>query len=94
MAIGLGEQEYWGKGYGTEAMKLALHYAFSELNLRRVSLGVFAYNQRAVHSYEKTGFRLEGRMRGMLMRQGKRWDILFMGILREEWQQYAALVSA
>lgn len=87
VAIGLGEREYWGNGYGTEAMELALNYAFSELNLRRVTLGVFEYNQRAIRSYEKAGFQHEGRMRGMLLRQGQRYDMFFMGILREEWRQ-------
>ena len=85
VGIGIGEPEFWGKGYGTEAMKLILHYAFMELNLHRVSLDVFEYNPRAVRSYEKAGFKLEGRMRGALLREGKRWDLLYMGILREEW---------
>jgi len=94
VAIGLGERDYWGKGYGTEAMNLTLQYAFSELNLRRVTLGVFEYNQRAVHSYEKAGFRLEGRMRGMLQRQGRRYDLLFMGILQDEWKQLQSQAPA
>ncbi len=83
--IGIGEPDFWGKGYGTEAMQLILRYAFMELNLQRVSLDVFGYNERAVRSYEKAGFKLEGQMRNMLLREGKRWDLVFMGILREEW---------
>jgi len=85
VGIGIGEADYWGKGYGTEAMSLILGYAFMELNLQRVSLDVFEYNERAIHSYEKSGFKIEGRMRNALLREGKRWDIVFMGILREEW---------
>jgi RimJ/RimL family protein N-acetyltransferase len=85
VGIGIGEPEFWGKGYGTEAMKLILCYAFMELNLHRVSLDVFDYNPRALHSYEKAGFKLEGRKRGMLLREGQRWDLIYMGILREEW---------
>ena len=85
VGIGIGDPAYWGKGYGTEAMKLVLRYAFMELNLQHVSLDVFEYNQRALHSYEKAGFRVEGRMRNMLLRECKRWDMVFMGILREEW---------
>ena len=64
---------------------LILRYAFLELNLQRVSLDVFDYNQRAIRSYEKAGFTLEGRQRGVLLREGKRWDLVYMGILREEW---------
>jgi RimJ/RimL family protein N-acetyltransferase len=85
VGIGLGEREYWGKGYGTDAMRLALRYAFMELNLHRVTLDVFEYNPRAIRSYEKAGFRPEGRQRQALIRNGKRWDLLEMGILREEW---------
>jgi len=85
VGIGLGERDYWGNGYGTDAMRLMLRYAFTELNLHRVTLGVFEYNTRAQQSYKKAGFTLEGRLRSELLRQGKRWDILIMGILREEW---------
>ncbi len=85
VGIGIGERELWGKGYGTDAMRIILRYAFCELNLRRVSLNVFAYNPRAIHSYEKAGFVHEGRERGRLHRDGRRWDLVYMGILREEW---------
>jgi RimJ/RimL family protein N-acetyltransferase len=87
VGIGLGDREYWGKGYGTDAMRIILRYAFAELNLRRVSLDVFEYNPRAVKSYQKAGFTYEGRARGFLNRDGKRWDLIFMGILREEWEE-------
>ncbi len=87
VGIGIGERDCWGKGYGTEAMQLLLRYAFQELNLRRVSLFVFGYNPRAIHSYEKCGYVLEGRVRGALLRDGQRWDYLTMGVLREEWQK-------
>ena len=85
VGIGLGDRDFWGKGYGTEAMQLILQFAFTEVNLRRVSLNVFEYNPRAIRSYEKVGFQHEGRLRGALLREGRRWDMLFMGILREEW---------
>ncbi len=86
VGIGIGPRELWGQGYGTEAMQMILTYAFQELNLNRVSLSVFEYNQRAVRSYEKAGFVHEGRERGRLLRDGRRWDMLYMGILREEWE--------
>jgi RimJ/RimL family protein N-acetyltransferase len=62
-----------------------LRFAFTEVNLRRVTLSVFEYNPRAIRSYEKAGFRHEGRLRKVLNKEGKRWDILLMGILREDW---------
>ena len=85
MAIALGERSYWGKGFGTDAMQIMLRYAFCELNLRSVGLIVFEYNPRAIRSYEKIGFVHEGRIRGAILREGKRWDFLYMGLLREEW---------
>ncbi len=85
VGIGIGEREFWGKGYGTDAMRLILRYAFEELNLQRVSLNVFEYNPRAIRSYEKLGFIHEGRSRGVLRRDGRRYDLIYMGILRDEW---------
>ena len=85
IGIGIGERDFWGKGFGTDAMKVILRYAFTEIDMRRVTLDVFEFNPRAIRSYEKAGFRLEGRMRKALNKEGKRWDMLFMGILHEEW---------
>jgi RimJ/RimL family protein N-acetyltransferase len=85
VAIALGGRDYWGKGYGTDAMRILLSYAFNELNLRKVGLIVFEYNPRAIRSYEKVGFIHEGRVRGAMLRDGKRWDFLYMGLLQEEW---------
>jgi RimJ/RimL family protein N-acetyltransferase len=85
VAIGIGEQDCRGKGYGSDAMRVMLRYGFEELNLHRVSLTVFAYNPRGIRSYEKCGFKHEGRIREFLLRDGKRWDMLHMGILRTDW---------
>ncbi len=87
IGMGLGEREYWGKGYGRDAMRVMLRYAFTELNLHRVSLNVFAYNARAIRSYEKAGFIVEGRARRPMNRDGRRWDVIYMGILQEEWER-------
>ena len=87
MALGIGEREFWSKGYGSDMMKLCQQYVFAELGLQRLSLGLFEYNPRALRSYEKCGFRLEGRTRKEVLREGKRYDSLWMGILREEWLQ-------
>ncbi len=85
VGLGIGETEYWSQGYGTDAMKVLLRFAFTELNLRRVTLTVFEYNPRAIRSYEKAGFRHEGHLRSFLNREGRRWHELYMGILREDW---------
>ncbi|HNK63205.1 MAG TPA: GNAT family protein [Anaerolineales bacterium] len=85
LGIFIGERDYWGKGYGTDAMRLIVQYGFMELNLRRISLGLHAFNERALKSYLKVGFRVEGRERGVFLRDGVRYDDLVMGLLREEW---------
>lgn len=87
LGIFLGEREYWGKGYGTDAMRLIVGYGFGELNLRRITLGLHSYNERALKSYQKVGFQLEGRVRAEGLRDGVRYDALYMGILREEWMK-------
>lgn len=87
VGIALGDRETWNQGYGTDAMRVILRYAFWELNLHRVSLNTFEYNPRAIRCYEKIGFVFEGRVRKYLKREGRRWDILYMGITRAEWEQ-------
>jgi RimJ/RimL family protein N-acetyltransferase len=85
MGIGIGEREYWGRGFGLEAIRILLKLAFHEWNLQRVSLGVNGYNERAIRAYEKAGFKLEGSLRNYVQRNGKRWDMHMMGVLRREW---------
>lgn len=87
VGIGIGEREFWSRGYGTDMMKLCQQYVFAELGMERLSLGLHEYNARAFRSYKKCGFRLEGRTRQEVLREGKRTDVLWMGILREEWLQ-------
>lgn len=86
LSIGIGDPAYWGKGYGTDALRIVLRYAFDELNLYRVGLDVIAYNTRAIRAYEKVGFTREGAIRGAVLRDGQRYDSILMGILREEWR--------
>lgn len=87
LGIGIGNPADWGQGYGTDAMRVMLRFAFTELNLHRISLQVFEYNTRAIRSYEKAGFKREGVERQYLLRNGRRWDIVYMGALRSEWQR-------
>jgi len=84
--INIGEPDAWGVGYGTEATELMLWLAFGRIGLHRVSLSVFGFNERAIRSYQKAGFHVEGRSREAIVRDGQRWDELTMGILAPEWQ--------
>ena len=83
--ITLGERDVWGQGYGTEAASMMLAHAFERLGLHRVGLSVFSFNERAIRSYEKAGFRIEGRLRDAIARDGRYWDEIQMGALRPEW---------
>ncbi len=73
------------RGVGTEALRLVLAHAFGPLGLHRVSLDVYAFNERAIHVYEKVGFRHEGRLRDALWWDGTAYDALLMAILATEW---------
>src|SRR5690625_79427 len=83
--IDIGEKEYWGKGFGSEGLRLVLDYAFYEMNLHRVSLRVFSFNVRAIRMYKRIGFKEEGNSRQSLFRDGKWHDIIHMGILQTEY---------
>jgi RimJ/RimL family protein N-acetyltransferase len=85
MGIHIGERAFWGKGYGTDALRALLRYAFEEVNLQRVALSVLEGNERAMRSYAKCGFHYEGRQRRVWAYDGQRWDEIYMGLLREEW---------
>jgi len=85
IGIHIGEKQYWDKGFGTKAMQLILKYGFESLNFHRLYLRVFETNLRAIRSYEKAGFKPEGKLRQAHFLNGKYIDILLMSVLRQEW---------
>ncbi|HYX11472.1 MAG TPA: GNAT family protein [Candidatus Acidoferrum sp.] len=88
--ITIGEKDCWGQGYGTEATRLMLAHAFDTLGLHRVGLTVFAFNERAIRSYRKVGFLVEGHAREAIWRDGRFWDEVAMSILEPEWRAIEA----
>lgn len=84
LTIAIGNKDYWGHGYGSDATRTLVKYAFDQLNLHRISLYVHAFNQRAIRAYEKCGFQIEGRLREIQYLDGHYSDVLVMGLLREE----------
>lgn len=90
LGIVIGKREYLGKGYGKEAVDLLLGFGFRELNLHRISLQVFDFNERAIRSYQKSGLVEEGRLREAFYRDGTYHDIVIMGMTEEEFRLRSA----
>ncbi|SRR3989344_6195466 len=81
----IGEKEYWGKGYGTDAKMILLDYIFNTLNLRKVCSEVVAYNKRSLHYSLHCGYKVEGKRRKQIFKRGRYWDLIELGLFREEW---------
>jgi len=86
LRIIIGEKTYWGKGYGLEATRLTVGYAFDRLNLNKVFLGVNAAHQAALNCYQRAGFVWEGALRQEIFRNGVYYDAARLSILRHEYQ--------
>jgi len=87
LTIFIGDKAFWGRGYGSDAVRAMCKYAFEQMNLHRVTLFVHAENFRAIKAYEKCGFIEEGRAREAEYMDGRYSDIVSMGLLRDELKQ-------
>ncbi|MDD2807896.1 MAG: GNAT family protein [Patescibacteria group bacterium] len=83
--IMIGDKEFWGQGYGTEATKLLVDYGFRKLGLHKIYLGHIAYNIRGHKCYKKIGFKKEGEVRDHIYRNGHWHNEIYMGLLRDEY---------
>ncbi len=84
LGIGIGDLAYQGHGYGRDAVRVLLDYAFRLRNLRKVWLTVNGDNARAIHAYGACGFVEEGRLRAHVWSDGRYIDLIYMGILADE----------
>lgn len=84
LGIFIGDKEDRNKGYGKEAIKILLDYGFNTLNLNNIMLGVFSFNEFAIRTYEKIGFKKIGHRRNSIYRNGKLYDEIFMDILKDD----------
>jgi RimJ/RimL family protein N-acetyltransferase len=85
LSIILGEESSRGQGYGTEAIRLLLDYAFGALNFHRVSIGVVGFNKNALKFYEKIGFKREGVQRDGYFFNYHFSDFVMLSILENEY---------
>ena len=83
VGIMIGDKEYWGKGYGTDAMKVLIDFIFNKMNIRKIRLSTFSFNMRARKSYEKCGFEVEGILKDEIFKDGKYYDEIIMSVFNK-----------
>jgi RimJ/RimL family protein N-acetyltransferase len=85
--IGIGEKEYWSRGFGTDAMCVLLAHHFQELELERVYLSVYDFNDRAITSYRKCGYRVDGVRRNVALVDGQWCDSIEMSVTAVDFER-------
>ncbi|WP_374775298.1 GNAT family N-acetyltransferase [Streptomyces sp. NBC_01310] len=85
LGVTIGEREFWGRGHGSDALRLLMNHLFGAYCLSRLELDTWSGNERAVRAFTRLGFREEGRRRSAVLLDGKRYDSVLFGMLREEW---------
>lgn len=85
--ISIGDKPNWGQGYGKEVTQAMVDHAFGTLNMNRLALFIYDFNERAIRCYEKVGFRREGVLREEHYRDGRYCNTLVMSVLRSEWDE-------
>jgi len=81
----IGEKDYWGKGYGTEATKLGIKYLFEVKKAKKITLDVKVLHTPAVHIYEKCGFKIMRNFRKYVERIDQYRDSYFMELSAEDY---------
>lgn len=84
LSIFIGDLQHRSRGFGQSAVKQLLAYAFNDLGLKRVYLGVLSDNPAAIHIYEKCGFKIEGTLRNHDFKDGEWKDEIIMGVCAGE----------
>lgn len=85
IGIAVGRKAFWGKGIGTEAIKLLVAYGFKKLKLKRIEAGIYANNPGSIAIFKKAGFKTEAVLRERYQFKNKRVDGLIVGLLKKEW---------
>ncbi len=91
IGIFIGNKEYWNKGYGTDTVRVLIKFIFEQMNINKIKLNVYSFNERAIKCYEKCGFKTEGVLREEIYRDGKYHDEIVMGLLKREYEEKTGL---
>lgn len=86
IGIFIGDKNYWGNGYGRQALELLLDFGFNLLNLNNIYLRVYSFNTPALHCYKKIGFKEAGKLRGAKIIAGEKYDEIYMDMLAGEFK--------
>jgi len=84
--MAIGKKSYWGRGYGTDAAMLVFSYAFNDLNLRKLNIRTFSFNERALGQLMKCGCKKEGVQKQQVFKNGKYRDIILFSLFKKDWQ--------
>lgn len=90
IGVMIGDKAYWSRGYGSDAVRTLARFAFRQMNLERVYLHTYEFNERGQRAFLKAGFTVEGRMRRHVYVDGRSWDVIIMGLLRDEFEEQEA----
>ncbi len=85
VGIFIGNKKYRSGGYGSDAMRVLLDFIFMQMNINKVRLTVYSYNESAIICYEKCGYKVEGILRQEIYKDGKYYDKISMGLLKAEY---------
>jgi RimJ/RimL family protein N-acetyltransferase len=86
VGIAIGNKDFLGKGYGTDAMEVLVAFIFNQMNIRKIKLMVYAFNERAIQSYKKCGFVVEGVKKLEVFKNGAYHDEIEMALFRDDWE--------
>lgn len=93
ISLFIGNRDFWGKGYAAEAISLISQWAFQELDLKKLTAGIYSANMASRRSFEKAGYELEATLKEEFFYRGKHIDAWRMCLLRENWNPPASLNS-
>lgn len=90
----IGDRGEWGRGYGTDALRMVTKFVFDDLNLNSLEAHIPEFNGRALRAFQKVGYQQEGQMRQRLFLRGRYWDVVVASALRDSWSATGAVDAA